>query len=236
MRARLLVAGACALVVAAARAAAQPAPALLALGGQAAGAEPPAAQPAPQPTLPARLAPDARATIERLADSLRVAGVPWEPLYAKAAEGVLKGADDARIVAVVRVLARELGEARATLGARASSAEIVGAASALHAGVPAATLVRLQRVQATPRAAGERGGLALSFLVLADLASRGIAPGRVAGTLGTLLERGASDAELAAFRAGVERDLLAGRRPDDALAARATTTLRALDAGRRGTP
>ena len=41
--------------------------------------------------LPERLHAETRDTISRLADSLRSAGVPWEPLYAKSAEGVLKG-------------------------------------------------------------------------------------------------------------------------------------------------
>ena len=39
------------------------------------------------------LSPALRAAVDRLADSARTAGVPVEPLYLKAAEGVLKGAD-----------------------------------------------------------------------------------------------------------------------------------------------
>ena len=71
--------------------------------------------PAERMTLPETLQPDTRAAVERLADSLRSAGVPWEPLYAKSAEGVLKGADDERILRAVRSLARELTGARGAL-------------------------------------------------------------------------------------------------------------------------
>lgn len=195
--------------------------AALVLGGGTAAAQP--------PELPARLAPETRAAVARLADSLRIAGVPADPIYAKAAEGVLKGADDARILVAVRVLARELGEARATLGPGVTTAELVAAASALHAGVPAATLARLH---ATPR----RGGLALSFVVLADLTGRGVPPAAAASAVGTLLQRGAADQELVAFRTGVEHDLLAGRSAEAAMQARAAGVLQTLDARRRAPP
>src|SRR6476659_9419397 len=66
--------------------------------------------------LPQRLSPDVRATIERLMDSVRAAGLPTGPLADKAAEGVLKGADDQRILVAVRMLTHELGEARTILG------------------------------------------------------------------------------------------------------------------------
>ena len=39
------------------------------------------------------LSPGLRAAVDRLADSARAIGVPAEPLYLKAAEGVLKGAE-----------------------------------------------------------------------------------------------------------------------------------------------
>src|SRR5690606_18089936 len=107
------------------------------------------AQATGRPELPERLQPATRGAIERLADSLRGDGLPWEPLYAKSAEGVLKGADDARILRAVRSLARELGDASAALGPSAAPAEVVAGASALHAGVPPADLRRLARTRAS---------------------------------------------------------------------------------------
>src|SRR5256885_16093856 len=89
-----------------------------------------AQQPASATDLPPQLSAAARQAIARLGDSLRAVRLPDEPLYAKAAEGVLKGAEEARIVAVVRTLARELGEARSSLGDAADVAELVAGASA----------------------------------------------------------------------------------------------------------
>src|SRR5262249_28263808 len=73
-------------------------------------------------SLPARMGSDARAASERIIASARVAGLPMTPLADKAAEGVLKGADDQIIVIAVRTLARELGEARALIGSTRDAA------------------------------------------------------------------------------------------------------------------
>ena len=181
---------------------------------------------AQQPALPERLGSAARASIERLADSLRGVGLPTEPLYAKAAEGVLKGADDSRIVAAIRTLARELGEARTALGDESSDAELIAGASALHAGAPSATLRRLRESGGTRRA---KGTLAVPLVVLADLASRRI-PAAVAGaSLEALAARNASDDQFTALRAAIERDIEAGRPPVDAANARTRALLGSME-------
>ena len=82
-----------------------------------------------------QLTPSLKAAVERLADSVRAVGLPTDPLFAKAAEGTLKGADEQRVLVAVRRLARELSEARTALGDGATIAELVAGASALHAGV-----------------------------------------------------------------------------------------------------
>ena len=184
---------------------------------------------AQQAVLPERLGSTTRASIERLADSLRGVGLPTQPLYAKAAEGVLKGADDSRIVAAVRTLARELGEARAALGDESNDAELIAGASALHAGSPPATLRRLRESGGTRRA---KGTLAVPLVVLADLASRGI-PATVAGaSLEALAARNASDDQFTALRAAIERDIDAGRAPIDAANARTRALLGSIEARR----
>jgi hypothetical protein len=180
-------------------------------------------------SLPARLGTPARETIERLADSVRAAGVPWEPLYDKAAEGVLKGADDARIVTAVRGLARDLGEARAALGPNAPPNDVVSAASAARAGIPLSALQRL-------RVRHRSGAVALSYIVLADLAARGVPPAIAVSSVDALLANGAGTVELTAFRSGVERDLEAGRDAGAATSARAQSVLRQLPTGSRRTP
>lgn len=184
---------------------------------------------AQQSVLPDRLGPAARASIERLADSVRTVGLPTQPLYAKAAEGVLKGADDSRIVAAIRTLARELGDARAALGDESNDAELIAGASALHAGAPSATLRRLRESGGSRRT---KGALAVPLVVLADLASRGI-PASVAGaSLEALAARNASDDQFTALRAAIERDIEAGRPPVDAANARTRALLGSMDARR----
>ena len=161
----------------------------------------------PPPALPARLGAPARAAIEALADTLRRDGLPADALYAKAAEGVLKGADDARIVGAVRTLARELGDARGALGAGASAGEVLAGASALHAGIAPEQLRRL-------RLASE-GGTAFpaALVVVVDLVARRVPADVAVRSVETLVARRAGDGELQALRVGVEQDILAGRSP-----------------------
>lgn len=186
----------------------------------------------PQGELPARLQPSARAAIERIVDSLKRAGLPVEPLHAKAAEGVLKGADDARIVSAVRSLARELGDARLALGEESTAAELVAGASALHAGVPADLLRQLRTARDAERL--PRGGLAVPLVVLADLVTRRVPADTAAASVATLIARRAPDAELAALRASVEQDIVAGRSPGAALQTRTQALVRTLDGPRAG--
>jgi hypothetical protein len=184
---------------------------------------------AQQSAPPDRLAPATRASIERLADSLRSLGLPSQPLYGKAAEGVLKGADDARIMAAIRTLARELVEARAALGDESDEAELIAGASALHAGAPASTLRRLREGRGPRRA---KGALAVPLVVLADLASRGIPPAVAGASLEALAARNASDDQFTALRAAIERDIEAGRPPADAATARTRALLGSIEARR----
>lgn len=177
--------------------------------------------------LPAQLSAAARQSIAKLGDSLRAARLPDEPLYAKAAEGVLKGADEPRILSAVRSLARELGEARASLGADADDAELVAGASALHVGATPAMLRRL----ALARASGREGAsLATPLVALADLLTRHVPPPAASAAIDSLVTRGAPGADFAALRAAVERDIEAGRSPEASVATRTQTLLRNIEA------
>ena len=95
-------------------------------------------------TLPAQLSAPTRATLERLIDSARVAGLPVDPLYSKVREGVIRSADESRVIAAVQRLGRDLGEARSALGDSASAEEITAGANALRAGIRGAELSRLR--------------------------------------------------------------------------------------------
>ena len=183
--------------------------------------------------LPAQLSPATRQAIARLGDSLRAAHLPDEPLYAKAAEGVLKGAEDARIVNAVRTLARKLGVARAALGA-VDDADLIAAASALHVGASMAMVEQLRDTQLASPTKG-RSSLATAFVALADLLTRRVPPLAAAAAIDSLVARRAPSEDFATLRAAVERDIDAGRSPEAAVLQRTHVLLRGIDA-RGGKP
>ena len=173
-----------------------------------------------------QLAPSLKAGVERLADSARALGLPTDPLFAKAAEGALKGADDQRVMIAVRRLARELSDAKAALGDGATAAELEAGASALHAGVPPALVARIGRAakeRATP------GRLVMPLVTLADMVARNVSAQAAVASLETLINRGAGDAQLANLRSDVERDIAAGERPDLAVQRRSASIARGLE-------
>jgi hypothetical protein len=184
---------------------------------------PTAAQSAP--ALPARLGTDARATIQRIIDSARAVGLPSAPLADKAAEGVLKGADDARIVAAVRSLARELGDARGVLGGATDPALLAAAASALHAGATSSDLQRL-RGASDP----DVRALTSALVTLVDLVAKQISVPAATSAVSELLKRRATGESYAALRLDVERDIRAGVAPETALTTRMRSQIDLLDA------
>ena len=174
------------------------------------------AQEQPDRTLPAQLSASTRATLEHLIDSARVAGLPVDPLYSKVREGVFRSADEARVVAAVQRLGRDLGDARSALGDSARAEEIAAGANALRAGVRPADLSKLRDSR------GRRGDhpLTVALVVLADLATRGVPPAMAAASVNELVARNVSDGSLMSFRQNVERDLVGGRSAASALDAR----------------
>jgi hypothetical protein len=174
----------------------------------------------------ATLSRPARTAVERTADSLRVEGLPGDAVVARAAEGILKGADEPRILGAVHRLASELRAGRAAIGNGATSSEIVAAASALHAGASAEMIRQLHA--AAPD--GPSGRLTVPLVVLADLVSRGT-PVKVAGeSVASLLSHRATDDDFQLLRAGVERDIFAGNDPAAAALARTRAVTQSLGA------
>ena len=171
------------------------------------------------------LSPGLRTAVDRLADSARVIGVPTEPLYLKAAEGVLKGADDDRVAVVVGRMLGELREARQGLGTDATSAELIAGASVVHAGLDAAALRRVRAARAGVRS---ENALVMPLVVLADLVARRVTPETATASVIALAERGAPDAEFDDLRSVVEREIRRGQPPDAAARARTAVILRAM--------
>src|SRR5690349_13547963 len=167
-------------------------------------------------TLPPQLSAQTRATLERLIDSARVAGLPVDPLYSKVREGVFRSADEARVIAAVQRLERDLGDARSALGDGASAEEITAGANALRAGIRSADLARLREA----RGVKADRPLTVALVVLADLATRGVPAAMAAASVNELVSRNVPDGSLLSFRQNVERDLVGGRSPASALDSR----------------
>ncbi|MGH7510883.1 MAG: hypothetical protein ACREMZ_15630 [Gemmatimonadales bacterium] len=151
--------------------------------------------------LSARLDPQTAASVQSLIDSAAVAGVPGEPLVAKALEGQSKGATGERIILAVRNLSADLASARGALGSGAASSEIVAGAGALRSGASTETLKRLKAVRGSQ-------SVLLPLATLTDLVARGLPVEAAAETVVAMAERGASEAEYRA-EAGID-----GSHPD----------------------
>ena len=164
--------------------------------------------------LDARLDARTRDAVVALIDSARGEGIPSEPLVQKALEGASKHADGPRILTAVRMLAGELGDARAALGPSSTDAEVIAGASALHAGIAPAALSRM-------RASRAHGSLTVALAVLSDLIARGVPSDTATTVIAALAGAGAPDADLLRFQQGVERDIARGATPSAALGVRA---------------
>lgn len=173
---------------------------------------------------PKSLSVETRTVLARLADSARTMNLPADAIVAKAAEGVLKGADDARIVRAARGLLDELIAARAALPAGAGPTVLNAAASALHAGVPRMTLGRI--VSAGARSETD---LAIGLVAVADLAASGVPAVGAGDAIVELLRRHAPEADITALRTSVARDIAAGNSPESALGSRMDRLLRVLE-------
>jgi hypothetical protein len=199
---------------------------LLALAMLACALASPSALRAQDARLDARLDAHTRDAVVALIDSARSDGIPSEPLVQKALEGASKHADGARILVAVRMLARELGDARAALGASSSDAEVIAGASALHAGIRAAALSSM-------RASRAHGSLTVALAVLSDLIARGVPGDTATSVISALTVAGAPDAELLRFQQGVERDIARGATPSAAIGVRAQGAFPATTTPRR---
>jgi hypothetical protein len=175
------------------------------------------AQEQPDRTLPAQLSAATRATLAALIDSARVAGLPIDPLYSKVREGVFRSADDARLIAAVQRLGRDLGDARVALGDGVGPEEITAGANALRAGIRPADLARLRDARGRR---SDRHPLTVALVVLADLATRGVPPSLAVASVNELVTRNVSDGSLLSFRQNVEQDMLGGRSAASALDSR----------------
>lgn len=176
---------------------------------------------AQDPRLGERLDARTRTAVQQIVDSAATVRLPTEPLIDKALEGASKGADNGRIMAAVRALARRLREARLALGTSANEAELVAGAGALSQGITPATLSRLRSLRP-----GER--LTLPLVVLTDLIARGVPPSTASAVIVSLAGTVSGSDAFAALRRDVQQDIVAGADPAAAVSLRARALLAAL--------
>jgi hypothetical protein len=174
-------------------------------------------------SLSPQLSPAARDTLQRLVDSARAARLPSELLTAKAAEGVLKGADEPRIIRAVRQLTSELGAATSILPPTAPTGVVSAAASALHSGASRAALQKLTALHASEQ------DLAVALVALADLMANHVPSDLASSSIEELVKRRATEADFSAFRASVARDIANGLPPGTAATSGVRDAVRALD-------
>lgn len=149
--------------------------------------------------LPAPIA----ASVERLVDSARVAGLPTEPLVQKALEGASKNAAGNRIVTAVSLLRDALAAARQHLGPASTAEELQAGALWLRAGGSQTELARL-------RARAPNRSLAVAIVVSAELVARGWPRAEALDGVQSLLDAGVSDHGFLALRDGVDRAVRGG--------------------------
>jgi hypothetical protein len=165
------------------------------------------------PRIDARLHGRAREAVNAILDSAAREGLKVEPLVDLALEGVAKGASEARLVAAVHRHLVLMRRARVALGPESSADEVAAAALALRYGVDIKHLERLREARNGRRIA------ALNSLVY--LVGRGVPPDTAGRALVSVLLAGASDAQIMAMQADIERDIAGGTPAASAAAARA---------------
>jgi hypothetical protein len=178
------------------------------------------------PALPPGLDLQARAALERIIDSARVSGLPVEPLFAKAAEGKLKQATDAQIVAAVRSLASRFRAIRSEMGTTLDVPSMTAAATAIAVGIPLSAIRGMRDAAAgSPTASADFAG---ALVTATDLVAQRVSPSSAATAVQSLLARRAAPEQFARLRAGVGETIAAGRSPDQAALSATESIVKAL--------
>ncbi|NNF12740.1 MAG: hypothetical protein HKN72_05935 [Gemmatimonadetes bacterium] len=186
-------------------------PSALGLEGQDPATASPGVQTAPatarlraQQTLP----PDVFSELDRLSTEMEAAGVPSEPLFAKALEGAVKRVPPDRLVAGVRAHAGRLQLAREALGPAANAPLLVAGADALQRGVSADALRSLPR---------DRPHSPVALLILAELMETGVPADRALETVQQAMQQRLQDRRMLDIPARVRRLIRDGVPPREAI-------------------
>jgi hypothetical protein len=146
--------------------------------------------------------------VATLASDLEAAGIPEEPLFAKALEGAAKRVPQDRLVPAVREYAGRLGQSREALGPEADIPLLVAGADAIRRGVAASTLRELPR---------DRPRTPMALLVLAELVESGVPVDRALEMVREAMAQRSRDERMLDASARVRMLIRQGVAPRDAV-------------------
>jgi len=163
--------------------------------------------------------------IDALAAQAEAEGIPSDPLFNKALEGLAKHVPPEQLLPAVNRYAVRLREAHGAFGANAPGPLVVAGADALQRGVDAESLRRLGRGEE-----GGRGASPMAVLVLAELVEEGVPAERALGVLQEALRMRTREQEMLGIPNQVRQLMRQGQSPQEA----AEQVRRALRQGRGG--
>lgn len=167
-----------------------------------------AAQETPRARAQRALPPEVFAGLSGLATELSAEGIPEEPLFDKALEGMAKHVPPDRLLPGIRLYAGRLGDARRAFGPDAEIPLLVAGADALQRGVSAEALRSLP---------SDRPRSPFAVLVLADLLESGVPTDRALAILRQAMEQRTEDARMLDITARVRRLISDGVPPAEAV-------------------
>lgn len=167
--------------------------------------------------------------IEALAAQVGREGMPQDPLFKKALEGLAKRVPSDRLLPAVTSYSNRLWEARGAFGEGASEPLLMAGADALQRGVGPDALRRLGEGEGAGPGSGG-GPSPMAVLVLADLVESGVPADRALGVLHEALRQRAREHEMLGLSGQVRQLMRQGQSPQDA----AEQVRRALMRGRGG--
>ncbi len=165
-------------------------------------------------------------SVDALANEMTREGIPAEPLYNKALEGMAKRVPQDRLLPAVNRYAGQLRQARQAFGPAGTGPLLVAGADALQRGVGFDLLQRF----------GQReddnipGPSPMSVLVLADLVEAGVPADRALDVLREAMRMRTREQEMLGISARVRQLMRQGQSPQDA----AEQVRRSLQRGRGG--
>jgi hypothetical protein len=164
-------------------------------------------------------------SLEALATEAANEGIPSEPLYNKALEGMAKRVPTDLLLPAITRYAGQLRQARQAFGSTGTGPLLVAGADALQRGIEVEVLRRLgQREEDSPEPSP------MAVLVLADLVEAGVPAERALGVLREAMRMRTGEQQMLGITSRVRQLMRQGQSPQDA----AEQVRRSLQRGRGG--